>query len=133
MIDINETLGYLASEYFSYMLNNRIRLREYVGKFQQITTKPRNNIDDVVALCEEFNNFRMKPILDQAMKTLDEEQLDRLDGALLGKLVGFSPDIVTQHQVYEAMRSEIEKPIYHHNGPVLLRGLVVNPTSKASH
>lgn len=112
----------LASDYFSFMLNNRVRLRQFVENFQVVLTKPRNNANEVIRLCEEFNRFRMEPIADR-VKTLDEKGLDILDGALLGKLKGFSLETILQHECYEYMRTTEEKPLEIPTGPVLIRGL----------
>ena len=123
MYDImDEVAEHLASEYFTFMLNNRIRLREFVGNFQVVLTKPRNNTDEVLRLCDEFNKFRMEPIADR-IPLLDERTLDILDGALLGKLRGFSIETVLKHECYEHMRSVEEKPLEIPTGPVLIRGL----------
>lgn len=112
----------LASDYFTFMLNNRIRLREFVGNFQVVLTKPRNNVNEVLRLCEEFNRFRMEPIADR-IPLLDEKTMDILDGALMGKLKGFSLETVLKHECYEHMRSLEEKPLAIPTGPVLNRGL----------
>lgn len=120
-----EISEYLASEYFTFMLNNRIRLREFVGKFQVVLTKPRNNTNEVLALCDEFNQFRMSALPRDKLKELDEKEVDRLDGALLGRLNGFSLEVILKHECYEHMRSLEEMPLAIPNGPVLIRGLVM--------
>lgn len=112
----------LASDYFTFMLNNRTRLREFVGNFQVVLTKPKNNTSEVIRLCEEFNKFRMEPIADR-LPHLDEATLDILDDALLGKLKGFSIETILKHECYEHMRSIEEKPLVVPSGPVLIRGL----------
>lgn len=120
---VAEYLETLASDYFTFMLNNRTRLREFVGNFHVVLTKPRTNTNDVLRLCDEFNKFRMEPIADK-IPLLDEKALDVLDGALLGKLSGFSLDVVLKHECYEHMRSIEERPLAIPTGPVLIRGLV---------
>lgn len=117
-----EYIESLASDYFTFMLNNRTRLREFVGNFQVVLTKPRNNADEVMRLCDEFNKFRMEPISDR-IPLLDEKTLDVLDDALLGKLKGFSIETILKHECYEHMRSIEEKPLVVPAGPVLIRGL----------
>lgn len=112
----------LASEYFTFMLNNRIRLREFVGNFQVVLTKPKNNVNEVLRLCDEFNKFRMEPIADR-IPQLDERTLDILDGAMMGKLNGFSLETILKHECYEHMRSLEERPLAVPTGPVLNRGL----------
>lgn len=120
MMDHLETL---ASEYFTFMLNNRTRLREFVGNFQVVLTKPRNNTNEVLRLCDEFNRFRMEPIADK-IPLLDAKSLDVLDDALLGKLKGFSLETILQHECYEHMRTTEESVLAVPTGPVLIRGLV---------
>lgn len=120
MMDHLETL---ASEYFTFMLNNRTRLREFVGNFQVVLTKPRNNTNEVLRLCDEFNRFRMEPIADK-IPLLDSKSLDVLDDALLGKLKGFSLETVLKHECYEHMRTTEESVLAVPTGPVLIRGLV---------
>lgn len=119
---MEEMAEHLASEYFTFMLNNRTRLREFVGNFQVVLTKPRNNSNEVIRLCEEFNRFRMEPIADR-IPLLDEKTMDILDDALLGKLKGFSIETILKHECYEHMRSLEEKPLEIPTGPVLIRGL----------
>lgn len=112
----------LASDYFSFMLTNRVRLRKFVADFKQVLTKPHNNVNEVIRLCDEFNRFRMEPIADR-IPLLDEKTLDILDGAMMGKLNGFSIETILKHECYEHMRSIEEKPLATPTGPVLNRGI----------
>lgn len=123
MKDFRADLESLAGDYFTFMLNNRTRLREFVGNFQIVLTKPRNNTNEILRLCSEFNRFRMEPLADK-IPLLDEKSLDILDDALLGKLKGFSIDTILKHECYEHMRATEEKSLVVPKGPVLIRGLV---------
>lgn len=113
----------LANDYFAYMLNNRHVMRDFVGKFQKELSGPRRNVVRVSELCDEFNQFRMAPLKGR-IDGLGEEDLDKLDGALLGKLKGFEIETILKHECYEHMRSIEEKPLEIGSDPILIRGLV---------
>lgn len=124
MIDYPDCfLSFLANEYFSYMRNNRLVVRKFVAEFREALSNPRKNVARITTLCDEFNKFRMTPLRGKLDK-LDEESIDKLDGALLGRLKGFDLQTVLNHECYEHMRSLEEKPLEIKGGPVLIRGLV---------